>query len=117
MTTTLTRFYPPSRRGSFPYGLVAHRWSRSTWDSFGQQGAQMSANDPKVLHYEKVRIIKLQKQDRGNWDEKLASWPEAIIKAERDFYGSITDLQQLQADSAQMFEEAARTRGRRSRWF
>ncbi|KAJ3055290.1 hypothetical protein HK097_010947 [Rhizophlyctis rosea] len=116
MTTSISRFGSRTRAFQLPYGLVSFRWSRSNRDSSGQQGCQMGANDPKVLNCEKLKMIRLQKSDRSEWNEMLASCPEAIVKAERDtIYSSIDDLQKLQHESAQMFEHAAQKDGKRGR--
>ncbi|KAJ3295143.1 hypothetical protein HK104_002953 [Borealophlyctis nickersoniae] len=48
----------------------------------GQDGCEMSGNDPEVIEKHKRKVLK--KKDKGDWDEKLATVAEADIKADRN---------------------------------
>ncbi|KAI9095567.1 hypothetical protein DFS34DRAFT_695685 [Phlyctochytrium arcticum] len=71
-------------------------------------GAMMSDNDPIVLETEKERLLKGRVvttiPDAPGWDEKLASYAEAVVKAERTTVDT-THVDNLQDESVQILHK------------
>ncbi|KAI8991851.1 hypothetical protein BDF20DRAFT_846821 [Mycotypha africana] len=65
--------------------------------------SHMSDNDPEVLEKEKQK--NLSKKEKKEWNEKLASHSEAVVKADKAEDKPIKDLQQ---ESIRHLEQSAK---------